>query len=111
MTVRSNDQFNTTIYGYDDRLRGIRDRRDVLMISPREMARLGLAADQVVTVESAVEDGVERLSPPLRVTPYDLPDGCVTAYYPEINPVIPLHYHEELSKTPAYKGVPVRIRT
>ncbi len=111
VTVRSNDQFNTTIYGYDDRLRGIRDRRDVLMISPREMERRGLVADQVVTVESAVEDGVERLSPPLRVTPYDLPDGCVTAYYPEINPVIPLHYHEELSKTPAYKGVPVRIRS
>jgi anaerobic selenocysteine-containing dehydrogenase len=74
------------------------------------MARRGLSEGQAVTVECAIEDGVPRAVPGLRVTPYDLPDACVVAYYPEANPLIPLDHHDELSKTPAYKGVPVRIR-
>jgi hypothetical protein len=56
-----------------------------------------------------VEDGTARRVADLRVVPYDLPDACVAAYYPEVNPLIPLGYHDELSKTPAYKGVPVRL--
>ncbi|HBM60702.1 MAG TPA: formate dehydrogenase, partial [Citreicella sp.] len=106
-----NDQFNTTIYGFSDRLRGIEGGRDVVLINPEDMQRLGLAADQRVTLESTVEDGTARRIGGLRVVPYDLPDGCVAAYYPEVNPLVPLSYHDKLSKTPAYKGVPVRIVT
>jgi anaerobic selenocysteine-containing dehydrogenase len=109
ITLRSNDQFNTTIYGFSDRLRGIEGRRDVLLINPEEIERLGLAEGRSVRLVCAVADGHERVSHPLTVTPFDLPDHCVAAYYPEINPLIPLQYHDELSKTPAYKGVPVRI--
>jgi len=110
ITLRSNDQFNTTIYGFSDRLRGLSGPRDILLINPEEMGRRGLSEGQVVTLECAVEDGIERVVQGLKVVPYDLPDACVAAYYPEANPLIPVGYHDELSKTPAYKGVPVRIR-
>jgi anaerobic selenocysteine-containing dehydrogenase len=74
------------------------------------MARRGFAEGQSVTVECALDDGVPRAVHGLRVTPYDLPDACVVAYYPEANPLVPLDQHDELSKTPAYKSTPVRIR-
>ena len=109
ITLRSNDQFNTTIYGFSDRLRGLKGQRDILLISPEEIADAGLVEGQIVRIVCAVEDGHRRVSQPLTVTAYDLPRGCVAAYYPEINPLIPLSYHDILSKTPAYKGVPVRI--
>jgi molybdopterin-dependent oxidoreductase alpha subunit len=109
ITLRSNDQFNTTIYGFSDRLRGLEGRRDILLINPEEIARAGLSEGQTVRLICAVEDGYKRVSDPLVVKPFDLPDRCVAAYYPEINPLIPLHYHDELSKTPAYKSVPVRL--
>ncbi|HVG49128.1 MAG TPA: FdhF/YdeP family oxidoreductase [Rubellimicrobium sp.] len=110
VTLRSNDQFNTTIYGFSDRLRGLSGPRDVLLINPEEMARRGLTEGQAVTVQCAVEDGTRREVTSLKIVPYDLPNACVAAYYPEANPLIPVGYHDELSKTPAYKGVPVRIR-
>ena len=111
ITMRSNDQFNTTIYGYSDRLRGIEGTRDVLLINPDEMRRAGLSAGQIVSLVSDAGDGVERRVGGLRVTPFSLPDGCLGAYYPEMNPLIPLWSHDQRSKTPASKSVPVRIRT
>ncbi len=109
MTLRSNDQFNTTIYGYDDRFRGIHGTRDVLLINPRDMARQGLEPGQVVALVSDAEDGVDRRVGGLAVTPFDLPDGCLGGYYPEMNPLVPLWWHDQQSKTPAGKAVPVRI--
>jgi molybdopterin-dependent oxidoreductase alpha subunit len=109
ITLRSNDQFNTTIYGFSDRLRGLEGSRDILLINPEEMKRARLSEGQEVRLVCAVKDGHRRASHLLKVTPFDLPNHCVAAYYPEINPLIPLQYHDELSKTPAYKGVPVRI--
>ncbi|MAM88948.1 MAG: formate dehydrogenase [unclassified Hahellaceae] len=109
ITLRSNDQFNTTVYGYTDRLRGLEGSRYIVLINPKEMADAGLSEGQMVTLESAVDDGVERRVADMKVTAYDLPDGCVATYYPEANPLVPLEYHDQESKTPAYKGVPVRI--
>ncbi|MEW6254389.1 MAG: FdhF/YdeP family oxidoreductase [Pseudomonadota bacterium] len=109
ITLRSNDQFNTTIYGYSDRLRGIEGQRDVLLISPADMARAGLREGQSVALESDADDGRSRRVDGLTVTPFDLPEGCVGAYYPEMNPLVPLWYHDVQSKTPAAKAVPVRI--
>jgi len=98
-----------TIYGYSDRLRGIEGTRDVLLISPEEIEQAGLREGQIVTLVSDAEDGVSRSVSGLAVTPFDLPRGCVGAYYPEANPLIPLSHHDKLSKTPAAKSVPVRI--
>ncbi|WP_449469181.1 FdhF/YdeP family oxidoreductase [Sphingobium chungangianum] len=110
ITLRSNDQFNTTIYGYSDRLRGVEGTRDVLLMSPEEIARAGLTEGQVVALVSDAQDGVHREVGGLTVTPFSLPRGCVAAYYPEMNPLVPLSHHDKLSKTPAAKSVPVRIR-
>jgi molybdopterin-dependent oxidoreductase alpha subunit len=109
MTLRSNDQFNTTIYGYSDRLRGVEGTRDVVLMNPEDIAAAGLTEGQVVGLASDAGDGVDRQVGGLTVTPFLLPRGCIGAYYPEMNPLIPLWYHDEESKTPAAKGVPVRI--
>jgi molybdopterin-dependent oxidoreductase alpha subunit len=110
VTVRSNDQFNTTVYGYDDRFRGIRGTRDVLMMNPADIRRHGLADGGEVALVSAVGDGVAREKEGLRVVAYDIPEGCVAGYYPELNGLIPLEHHAEESKVPAAKSIPVRIR-
>ncbi len=109
ITMRSNDQFNTTIYGYRDRLRGVNGKRDVLLINPAEMSRNGLRAGQRVALVSDIGDGVDRRVDGLEVVPFDLPDDCLGAYYPEANPLVPLQHHDRVSETPAYKSVPVRI--
>ena len=110
ITMRSNDQFNTTIYGFSDRLRGIEGTRQVLLMSPDDIQRAGLQNGQMVSLVGDADDGVHREVGPLKVTPYKLPDGCVASYYPEMNPLVPLWLHDEESKTPASKSVPVRIK-
>ncbi|MBO0748915.1 MAG: FdhF/YdeP family oxidoreductase [Porphyrobacter sp.] len=109
VTLRSNDQFNTTIYGLSDRMRGIEGTREVLLMHPDEIAAAGLSEGQKVSLVSDADDGVHRQVDGLAVTPFDLPRGTLGGYYPELNPLVPLWYHDELSKTPAAKGVPVRI--
>lgn len=107
-TLRPNDQFNTTIYGFSDRLRGLAGR-EIVLINPEEMSRLGLKEGQAVKLECAIEDGCERVVRGLRLVGYDLPDGCVAACYPEVNPLVPVRYCDELSDTSAYECVPVCI--
>ncbi len=109
MTLRSNDQFNTTIYGYHDRFRGIKGTRDVLLINEDDMAEAGLKNGQIVALESDAEDGISRKRPGLIVTPYSIPRGCLGAYYPEANVLMPVEHHAEESHVPAAKSVPVRI--
>ena len=109
VTLRSNDQFNTTIYGYDDRFRGISGTRDVVLMNPKEIAKAGLHKGQIVTIVGDAEDGIDRRVAGLKVVPFDLPDGCIAGYYPELNPLVPLSWHDHGSQTPAAKAVPVRI--
>ncbi|TQS73381.1 FdhF/YdeP family oxidoreductase [Rhodobacteraceae bacterium] len=109
ITLRSNDQFNTTIYGYSDRLRGLSGSRMVVLMNHAEIARAGLKEGQTITLDCDIDDGIRRHVTGLKVTAFDLPDGCVAGYYPELNPLVPLQYHEKKSGTPAYKGTPVRI--
>ncbi len=109
MTLRSNDQFNTTVYGYEDRFRGVSGTRDVLFINRQDMARLGIAEGQVVGLSTVSDDGIVREHRGLRATPYDIPAGCLGAYYPECNDLMPLGHYAKESFTPAYKTVPVRI--
>jgi len=109
ITLRSNDQFNTTIYGFDDRLRGLKGSRDIVLASPEDMATRSLVAGQIVALETDHDDGLVRRVAGLYVTPYDLPLGCVGAYYPETNALVPLGLRDLAANTPAYKGVPVRM--
>lgn len=111
ITLRSNDQFNTTIYGHSDRLRGLEGSRMIVMMSPADITDAGLSDGQSITLVSDCDDGVDRVVEGLAVTPYDLPRGCLAGYFPELNPLIALSHHDIASKTPAAKGVPVRIRS
>ena len=108
-TIRSHDQYNTTIYGLDDRYRGVFGRRDVLFVNEEDLAARELEHGDLVDVETAIASGNRRLVR-LTAVAYDIARGSVAAYYPEANVLVPLTYHDEQSGTPSYKSVPVRIR-
>jgi molybdopterin-dependent oxidoreductase alpha subunit len=108
-TIRSHDQFNTTIYGLDDRYRGISGGRRVVLVHEDDIAALGFREGDLVDIVSEWEDGTERQVPMFRVVAYDQPRGCVAAYYPETNPLVPLESTADGSNQPTYKSVVVRL--
>lgn len=109
-TIRSHDQYNTTIYGLDDRYRGIFGRRDVLFMNEDDLAALGLEHGDLVDVESVV-DGTRTLKMErLTAVAHEIARGSVATYYPEANVLVPLSWRDEQSGTPSYKCVPVRVR-
>jgi molybdopterin-dependent oxidoreductase alpha subunit len=110
MTLRSNDQFNTTIYGYEDRLRDVSGTRDIVFMNPDDIADFGLSDGDTIGLATEAKDGIQREISGLKVFAYDIPRGCIGAYYPECNVLIPLSHHAEESKVPAGKSVPVRLR-
>ena len=109
ITLRSNDQFNTTVYGYSDRFRGIEGTRMVVLMHWDDINRLGLGEGEQVRLETASNDGIKREVSGFRVTPYDIPAGCIGAYYPETNTLLPLWHYARGSKTPAAKSIPVMV--
>lgn len=111
VTMRSNDQFNTTIYGYSDRFRGVEGTRDVVLMCEEDIAAAGLSAGQSIRLLSDFGDGKRRELGGLIVTPHNLPRGTIGAYYPESNVLNAIDHHDRLSKTPASKAIPVRIET
>jgi len=111
VTMRSNDQFNTTIYGYSDRFRGIEGTRDVVMMCEEDIEAAGLSAGQSIRLVSDFDDGKRRELGGLIITPHNLPRGTIGAYYPESNVLNAIDHHDRLSKTPASKAIPVRIET
>ncbi|QRY35552.1 FdhF/YdeP family oxidoreductase (plasmid) [Variovorax sp. PDNC026] len=113
-TLRSHDQYNTTIYGFDDRYRGIFGRRDVVFLNPDDLAAQGLAPGDRVDLEAVPFEG-KAASPGavlrnLTAVAYDIPRGSAGAYYPEANVLIALSHRDPRSGTPSYKSVPVRVR-
>ena len=109
MTLRSNDQFNTTIYGFDDRFRGVSGTRTVIFMNRNDIVRLGFAAGDWVMLTTAVEPEIPRQVGPMQIIAYDIPQGCSAAYYPECNPLVPLWHHAERSKVPAAKSIPITL--
>ncbi|MGP8435394.1 FdhF/YdeP family oxidoreductase [Paraburkholderia fungorum] len=109
MTLRSDSQFNTTIYNLDDRFRGIKGTRMVILMNRADMASRSLEEGEQVTLQTIADDGVDRRVEGLRVVPYDIPLGCVAGYFPECNPLLPLWHHAKESKVPGAKSIPVRI--
>jgi molybdopterin-dependent oxidoreductase alpha subunit len=109
MTLRSNDQFNTTIYGYEDRLREVSGTRDIVFMNPDDILECGLKDGETVGLATQDPDGICRQKLGLKVFAYNIPRGCLGAYYPECNVLVPLSHHAEESKVPAGKSVPVRI--
>ncbi|WP_295697889.1 FdhF/YdeP family oxidoreductase [Lapillicoccus sp.] len=108
-TLRSHDQFNTTIYGLDDRYRGIKNGRRVVFVHPDDIVGLGVHDGQLVDLVSEWTDGSERTAPDFRVVSYDTPRGCAAAYYPETNVLVPLDSSAVGSNCPATKSVIIRL--
>jgi formate dehydrogenase major subunit len=108
-TLRSHDQFNTTIYGLDDRYRGVSNGRRVVFVHPDDIGPLGLHEGAMVDLVSEWEDGSERMAENFRVVAYDQPRGCAAAYYPETNPLVPLDSTAIGSNCPTSKSIIVRF--
>ncbi|MFI9391480.1 FdhF/YdeP family oxidoreductase [Streptomyces bauhiniae] len=108
-TLRSHDQYNTTIYGLDDRYRGITDGRRVVLVHPEDARRLGVDDGSYVDLVGEWSDGVERRAPGFRVVHYPTARGCAASYYPETNVLVPLDATADTSNTPASKSVVVRL--
>lgn len=108
-TLRSHDQFNTTIYGLDDRYRGIFNERKVLFINADDIRRLGLKDGGRVTLRTIWHDNIERSVSGFTLVEYDIPKGNVAAYYPETNPLVPIDLYGDKSFTPASKSIPIVI--
>lgn len=108
-TLRSHDQYNTTVYSYNDRYRGIHGKRDIVLMNPNDIARLGLVQGEKVDVVSLWGDGRERRVCGFEVVPYDLPAGQCAAYYPETNPLVPLESFGDKTWTPTSKFIAVKF--
>ena len=108
-TVRSHDQFNTTIYSYNDRYRGVYNDRMVLFMNKDDRVARGLEAGSRVALETISDDGVRRRVDALTILDYPMPRGAIAGYYPELNPLLPLDYYDRISGTPAAKSIPVRV--
>lgn len=108
-SMRSHDQYNTTIYSLSDRYRGVYGQRDVVFLSPEEIERRGLQPDDRVDLIAVTKDGVERAVRNFRVVSYPLPARSCGAYYPEVKPLVALEAHDPRSFTPSYKGIAVRL--
>ncbi|HGG9147242.1 TPA: FdhF/YdeP family oxidoreductase [Enterobacter cloacae] len=108
ITLRSHDQYNTTIYALDDRYRGVFGRRDVLFMNEGDMEQSGLEHGDRVDIETALPGSTQRLED-ITVVAYAIAPGSVGAYYPEANVLVPLDYLDKESGTPSYKSVPVRL--
>tara|TARA_Y100000746_G_scaffold66956_1_gene55835 strand:+ start:2184 stop:4472 length:2289 start_codon:yes stop_codon:yes gene_type:complete len=108
MTIRSHDQYNTTIYGLDDRYRGIKNGRRVVLMNENDMSNHDLLKGSLVDLSSEMKSGL-IVSPKWFVVPYDIPEGNVATYFPESNMLIPLDSVADGSNTPTSKSVPIKI--
>ena len=108
-TIRSHDQFNTTIYSYNDRYRGVYNDRMVLFVNAEDREARGLAAGAKVALETIAADGIDRRVDALTLVDYPMPRGSLAGYYPELNPLLPLDHYDRVSGCPAAKSIPVRI--
>jgi len=109
MTFRSHDQYNTTIYGHDDRYRGVYGERRVAFMNPADIEMLGLVAGQRVDFQSVWHDGIERRAEGFLLVSYAIPRGGVASYYPETNALVPLDSFADKARTPTSKSIPVLV--
>lgn len=106
-TIRSHDQYNTTIYGLNDRYRGVFGERRVLFIHEKDIAELGMQAGDWVDISSISDDPVKRCVKRFMLVAYDIPRGCLAAYFPETNGLVPLSSYADFARTPTSKSIPV----
>lgn len=108
-TIRSHDQYNTTIYSNNDRYRGVYNTRLVIFMNKEDREARGLENGAVVGLETYSDDGYRRYVDGLTILDYPMPRGSIAGYYPELNPLLPLDFFDEISGTPAAKAIPVKV--
>lgn len=108
MTIRSHDQFNTTVYGLNDRYRGIYNERRIVFMNPKDMEKDGFVNYQKVNVINEF-GGTKRLAEGFLIVPYNIPSGCLASYFPETNVLVPLKSRADGSQTPTSKSIVVRL--
>ena len=109
-TIRSHDQYNTTIYTLDDRYRGVFGGRMVVFMNAQDMKDRGIEPDSLVELESLADASARRVAGGFKAHPYSIPRGSIATYYPETNVLMPLSHHDPKSKTPSAKSIPVLAR-
>ena len=109
MTIRSHDQFNTTIYGLNDRYRGVYNERRVIFMNEKDALREGFTKGDIVDLINDY-DGVKREAHQFIVIPFNIPERCTATYFPETNVLVPINSVAEKSNTPTSKSVIIRIR-
>ncbi|HUC18285.1 MAG TPA: FdhF/YdeP family oxidoreductase [Acetobacteraceae bacterium] len=110
MTIRSHDQYNTTIYSLNDRYRGVFGGRMVVFMNTDDMEERRITEDMLVALESLADPNRRRTVGGFRVKPYNIPRGSIASYYPETNELMPISHHDLLAKTPSAKSIPVIVR-
>ena len=109
MTIRSHDQFNTTIYGLDDRYRGIYNERRVILMNENDIEKAGFMAGTIVDLYN-FHGGIKRIAPNFIIVPYSIPERCVATYFPETNTLVPIDSYADRSMTPTSKTVVIEIK-
>lgn len=109
MTLRSDSQFNTTIYNIEDRFRGVKNTRMVILMNQADIDKRHLREGQKVTLQTIADDGIDRRLDGLEIKAYEIPEGCIGGYYPECNVLLPLWHYAKESMVPGAKSIPVRI--
>ena len=109
MTIRSHDQFNTTIYGLNDRYRGVINERRVIFMNEKDMSKAGLEKKDIVDLYN-YHDDIERVAHKFIVIPYSIPEKCTATYFPETNVLVPINSTADKSNTPTSKLVIIKIR-
>lgn len=106
-TFRSHDQYNTTVYGMDDRYRGVYGQRNVVFMNPKDIEKIGAKSGDLMDLQTLSNDGIDRIAKGFELVAYDIPRGCVAGYYPELNVLVPHQNYGDQSYTPASKSIPV----
>ncbi len=109
MTIRSHDQYNTTIYGMDDRYRGVKGERKVIFLNESDMRKKNIVSGDVLDIFSLASDGIRRTAKGFKAIPYNIPEGCAAAYFPEANVLVPLNSVADKSHTPTSKFIEIEI--
>lgn len=109
MTMRSHDQFNTTVYDTNDRYRGIENQRKIIFLNKKDIDKLGLKANDIVNISSHSKDNIKREVYEFKVVEYDIKEGCAGAYFPEATPLVSIEHFDNKSFTPSYKFIDITL--
>lgn len=109
MTMRSHDQFNTTVYDTNDRYRGIKNKRKIIFLNEKDIKKLGLSNGEFVNIQSHSKDEIKREVLNFEVVAYDIKEGCAGAYFPEATPLVSINHFDKKSFTPSYKFIDITL--